>query len=267
MKSLFQFSGGDSFLHRLDPRSKFLVVLAVLSYVLAFDQPAFLAAAFVGIIALIWILGGIAPTNYLKLLLAFTPLILAVGLIQGLTHRPPGSEIVFALGPAEFSDFGLLLGVSIGLRLATMGLTFMMFSMTTTPKDVGLGLYKMGIPFRYAYLATFGLRFLPLMQEDLQTIQNARAVRGDPDVGSRNLFRRLKSLPMSFFPLAANSLRQSGETAKALELRGYGADIKRTTVFDLSLEARDYLTTAVAVGTIAAVVYARVVLRIGVLTA
>jgi energy-coupling factor transport system permease protein len=138
--------------------------------------------------------------------------------------------------------------------------------MTTTPKDVGLGLNKVGIPFKYAYLATFGLRFLPLMQEDLRTIQNARAVRGDPDVGSKNLLRRFKSLPMSFFPLAANSLRQSGETAKALELRGYGADIERTTVYDLSLEVRDYATSVVSIGVIGAVIYARVVLQVGVIT-
>lgn len=265
MRSLFQFSGGDSFLHRLDPRAKFPIVIAVLSYVLLFEDPMFLAAAFVAVVAIIWILGGIAPTEYFTLLLAFTPLILAVAIIQGLTLRPPGAVIVVEFGPIGFSDFGLLFGLSIGLRLATMGLTFMMFSMTTTPKDVGLSLYKIGIPFRYAYLATFGLRFLPLMQEDLQTIQNARAVRGDPDVGSRNIFRRLKSLPMSFFPLAANSLRQSSETAKALELRGYGAKIKRTTVFDLTLGARDYATTVVAFVTIGVVVYARFVLQIGII--
>ncbi|WP_136602769.1 energy-coupling factor transporter transmembrane component T family protein [Salinigranum halophilum] len=267
MQSLFQFSGGDSFLHRVDPRAKFLIVLAVLSFVLLFEDPLFLATAFASVIAIVWVLGKIPPTEYVTLLLAFTPLILAVALIQGLTYRPPGAEIVIGLGPVGFSDYGLLLGLSIGLRLATMGLTFMMFSMTTPPKDVGLGLNKIGIPFKYAYLATFGLRFLPLMQEDLRTIQNARAVRGDPDVGSKNLLRRFKSLPMSFFPLAANSLRQSSETAKALELRGYGADIKRTTVYDLTLEARDYATAVVCLAVIGAVVYARVMLGIGLLVA
>lgn len=263
MKSLFQFSGGDSFLHRLDPRPKFLVVIAVLAYVLLFEQPMFMLGAFFAIIGIIWILGGIPPTEYWTLLLFFTPLIGAVMLIQGLTLHPPESEIVLALGPVQFSDYGLLFGASIGLRLATMGLTFMMFSMTTTPKNVGLALYKVGVPFRYAYLATFGLRFLPMMQSDLKTIQNARAVRGDKDVGSRNPFRRLKSLPMSFFPLAANSLRQSNETAKALELRGYGASEKRTTVFDLELRWVDYAVGGLMVLVLGAIVYARVVVGIG----
>lgn len=265
MQSLFQFSGGDSLLHRLDPRSKFMLVIAVLAFVLLFDKPVFLAGAFVSIIAILWGLGGISPRKYAKVLLAFMPLIVAVALIQGLTRHPDGSSIALALGPLELSDFGLRLGASIGLRLSTMGLTFMLFSMTTTPKDVGLALHKVGVPFRFAYLATFGLRFLPLMQEDLETIQDARAVRGEKDVGSKNVFRRLKSLPKSFFPLAANSLRQSSETAKALELRGYGANNERTTVFDLELAARDYATTATALAVVGAVVYARVVLGVGII--
>ncbi|QLG60359.1 energy-coupling factor transporter transmembrane component T family protein [Halorarum salinum] len=263
MKSLFQFSGGDSFLHRLDPRPKFLVVLAVLAYVLLFEDPLYMLGAFVAVIAIIWVFGRIAPTEYWTLLIFFTPLIGAVMLIQGLTLRSADPEIVFALGPLEFSGYGLLFGASIGLRLATMGLTFMMFSMTTTPKNVGLALHKVGVPFRYAYLATFGLRFLPMMQSDLKTIQNARAVRGDRDVGSRNPFRRLKSLPMSFFPLAANSLRQSNETAKALELRGYGASEQRTTVFDLELRLMDYAVGVAMLAVIAAISYARFALTIG----
>lgn len=263
MKSLFQFSGGDSVLHRLDPRPKFLVVLAVLAFVLLFEQPLFMLGAFATVIALIWVFGRIPPTEYWTLLLFFTPLIGAVMLIQGLTFHPSGSEVLFAIGPIRFFDQGLLFGASIGLRLATMGLTFMMFSMTTTPKNVGLALHKVGVPFRYAYLATFGLRFLPMMQSDLQTIQNARAVRGDRDVGSRNPFRRLKSLPMSFFPLAANSLRQSNETAKALELRGYGASEHRTTVFDLELRRVDYVVGVIAFVAVAATVYARLVLDVG----
>lgn len=263
MKSLFQFSGGDSFLHRLDPRPKFLVVIAVLAFVILFERPTFMLAAFAAIILVIWVLGGISPVEYWKLLVLFTPLIFAVTLIQGLSLHPEGSSVVFAVGPARFSDFGLLFGGSIGMRLATMGITFMMFSMTTAPKDVGLALYKSGIPFRFAYLATFGLRFLPMMQENLETIQNARAVRGDPDVGSRNPFRRLKSLPMSFFPLAANSLRQSGETAKALELRGYGSSEERTTVYDIDMRGTDYAVAVLAIVVVAAVVYARVALGIG----
>lgn len=265
MRSLFLFSDSESFLHRVDPRPKFLLVIAILVYVLVFNEPVFMLAAVVAVIVAIWVLARIPLWDYWILVALFTPLILAVGLIQAFLFHPPGSVVVATVGPLAMSDIGLLRGFSIGLRLATMGITFMMFAMTTTPRDVGLALYKSGIPFRYAYLASFGLRFLPLMQENLQTIQDARATRGDPDVGSRNPLRRIKSLPMSFFPLAANSLRQSNETAIALELRGYGVSQNRTTVDDIDIGATDYVVTGVAVSIVVAVLYARFVLEVGIL--
>jgi energy-coupling factor transport system permease protein len=265
MKSLFLFSGQEAFLHRVDPRAKFVLVLAVLAYVLLFENPMYMAGAFVIVMVVLWVLGNISPLEYWTVLVLFLPLILGVTVIQALTNHPPGSVELFSLGPIGVSQVGLLVGLSVGVRLATMGLTFMMFSMTTAPSKVGLALYKSGVPFRYAYLATFGLRFLPLMQEDLGTLQNARSARGDPNVGSRNPIRRLSTLPKTFFPLAANSLRQSSETAKALELRGYGAKTTRTTVDDIAMRASDYAIVVASVALVAAVAYARFALGLGTL--
>jgi len=103
------------------------------------------------------------------------------------------------------------------------------------------------------------------MQEDLGTLQNARSARGDPNVGSRNPVRRLATLPKTFFPLAANSLRQSSETAETLELRGYGASEKRTTVDDITMRASDYAVVVVSAVVVLTVAYARFVLEMGTL--
>jgi len=264
MKSLFLFSKGQSFLHRLDPRPKFLCVLAILSFVLIFSDPLFLMGAFVGVITIIWVFANISPIKYWKFLLFFSPLILAVAIIQSITY-PGESAVLFSIGPVSFLTAGLFFGVSIGFRLATMGLTFMMFSMTTTPKNVGLAIHKLGIPFKYAYLTTIGLRFLPLMQEDLATLQDARAARGDSRVGSRNPLTKVQSLPKSFFPLAANSIRRSKETAMALELRGYGASRNRTTINDLSMTPVDYVVSLLSLGIFGLIVYTRFALGWGVI--
>jgi energy-coupling factor transport system permease protein len=263
MKSLFLFSDSDSVLHRLDPRAKFLGVLAVLTYVLVFNDPLYITAMFGCIVAALWLLGGISPFEYWTVLLLFSPLVIAVTLIQGLTNHPPGAEMAFVLGPIRLSEFGVSVGLSVGTRLATMGLVFMLFSMTTSPKKVGLALSKSGVPFKYAYLATFGLRFLPLMQRNLNTLQDARATRADPNSGSRNPARRLLSLPKTFFPLAANSLRQSAETAKALELRGYGSTADRTVVSDIQMRPTDFAVAVAAVLASGTVVYLRVAYGIG----
>ncbi|GGN20989.1 energy-coupling factor transporter transmembrane component T family protein [Halarchaeum nitratireducens] len=265
MKSLFLFSDQDSFLHRLDPRPKFLVVIATLTYVMLFEQPAYMFAALGIIVALIWGLGGLSPAKYWRVLLFLVPMIVVVSLIQSLTYHPPGTTYLAMVGPFRVATDGLVRGAGVGGRLGTMALSFMLFSMTTTPKEVGLALNRTGVPYKYAYLATMGLRFLPLMQEDLSRLQNARAARGDPNVGSRNVFRRIISLQKSLFPLAATSLRQSNEIATALELRGYGASENRTTVDRLTIASYDYAVTALAIVSIAAIVYARFALHLGTL--
>lgn len=249
----------------MDPRAKFVAMLAVLAYVLLFNDPRFMIGALVVVMGSLWVFGRISPLEYWTALLLFTPLLIGVTVIQALTNHPPDATFLATLGPLEISAEGLLVGLSIGIRLTTMGVTFMTFAMTTAPSKVGLALYKSGLSFRYAYLATFGLRFLPLMQEDLTTLQNARSARGDPSVGSKNPLLRLASLPRSFFPLAANSLRQSGETAKALELRGYGTSDGRTTVNDIRMTASDYAAVVAAVTVVFAVAYVRFALGIGTL--
>lgn len=266
MKSLFLFSERDSFLHRLDPRPKFLIIIAVLTFVILFQNPLLMSAALVSMVLMIWVLGGLSPLEYWKVLVLLLPLIIAVSIIQSLTFHPEGTTYLLDLGILRFSKDGAVRGFSVGARLVTMALSFMLFSMTTTPKDVGLALEQTGVPYRFAYLATMGLRFLPLMQEDLERLQDARAARGDPNVGSRNVFRRMLSLPKSFFPLAATSLRQSNEIATALELRGYGTSNSRTTVYDIETTTKDYIVGGVSVIAIVGIVYARVFLDLSQLT-
>lgn len=58
MKSLFLFAENDSVLHRLDPRPKFLVVLTVLIYIVAFERLEFIAVALLLTVAAIGASGG-----------------------------------------------------------------------------------------------------------------------------------------------------------------------------------------------------------------
>lgn len=263
MKSLFLYANDDSFLHRLDPRPKVVFVLAMLVYIVSFEQPMYMLSALVFIICLVYALGGISPLLYWRVLALLVPLMISVTVIQGFTFHPEGTAYLFEVGPLRFSELGAVRGLSVGARLATMAVSFIMISMTTTPNDIGLALYHSGVPYRFAYLATMGLRFLPLMQEDFQTLQDARAARGDHNVGSKNPVRRMLSLPKSLFPLAATSMRESSQMAVALELRGYGNAEDRTTVDDLSLRPVDYAVVVVSLVAIVLTLYVRFVLGIG----
>ncbi len=58
MKFLYQFSAGDSFVHRLDPRTKLIFLVCFLVATFLVPQPWIMPLVIIGII---WSLAGISP--------------------------------------------------------------------------------------------------------------------------------------------------------------------------------------------------------------
>jgi energy-coupling factor transporter transmembrane protein EcfT len=86
MKLLYQFSAGDSFLHRLDPRTKLVFVVCFLISTFLLPEPWVMPLA---IIAIIWVFGRVSPLEYLVFILFLLPLMTAIVLIHLLTDGPP----------------------------------------------------------------------------------------------------------------------------------------------------------------------------------
>ncbi len=238
MRLLYQFSAGESFLHRLDPRTKLVLIVCLL--VATFISPAPWVMPFIPIL-LLWVLGGIPPWQYWAFLVLMLPLMIAITLIQALSGGPP----YLSLGSIPISQPGLATGLIVAFRLAAMGIAFMMFSATTDPFDWGLSMYRSGLPYRVAFMFAFAMRFFPLLQEELLVIRNALAARGSDVFSLRNPFRFLRGVAMSVVPLGLGALRRSQDIALAMELRGFGyaeeAGIRRTLFRDIGLRRSDYV--------------------------
>lgn len=239
MKSLFLFSGGASPLHRMDPRTKVVIVVAVLTMIFTVGDPLYSLAVAAGVVGILWAFGRIAPSEYAELLLLFTPLIVVFTLIQSVSYYPIDARELFRFGPVAMTLDGVQFGLSVSTRLVTMGLTFAMLAMTTNPMDIALAVTRLGVPYRYSYLTSFALRFLPLVQDEMNTLRAAIAARAHPYVESRNPAKRMAIVVYALPPLAIGSLRRSIDIALAMELRGYEARIPRTYVRTLRFKAVD----------------------------
>ncbi|MGH2703297.1 MAG: CbiQ family ECF transporter T component, partial [Actinomycetota bacterium] len=79
MKPLYAFSGQDSFLHRLDPRTKLVFIVSYLIASLVVPAPWVL---FVVLIVAIWALAGISPKEYYQFLVLMLPLIVAITFVH-----------------------------------------------------------------------------------------------------------------------------------------------------------------------------------------
>jgi len=254
MKLLYQFSAGDSFLHRLDPRTKLVFVVCFLISTFLLPHPWVMPLV---IIAIIWILGRVSPLEYLVFILFLLPLMTAIVLIHLLTDGPPYFDTrLFDVVP--ISRPGWDAGLLVAFRLAAMGIAFIMFSMTTDPFDWGMAMYQSGLNYKVAFMFAFAMRFFPLLQEELVVIRNALTARGYRAIGSRNPYVFLRGVAISIMPLGLGALRRSRDIALAMELRGFNyaetVGARRTVFRDIRMRPRDHAVVAVSVfGLIAAV--------------
>lgn len=251
---LYQFSAGDSFLHSLDPRSKLLVIACLL--VATFLFPHAWVMPLIPILML-WALGKIPPWKYGGVFLFLLPLMAGIILIQVLSGGAPYLPLKL-FGLISLSEPGLSNGLLVAFRLTSMGVAFLMFSMTTDPFDWGLSMYKSGLPYRVAFMFAFAMRFFPLLQEELGVIRNALSARGSDSFSLSRPGRFLRGVAISVLPLGVGALRRSQDIALAMELRGFGyaeeVGIKRTLFRDIRLRPRDYLVMVCSVLFLAAVI-------------
>src|SRR5215216_838819 len=257
MKFLYQFSAGDSFVHRLDPRTKLVFLLCFLITTFLVPQPWVMPLA---IIAIIWVFARIGPLEYWPFLLFLLPLMLAITLVHVLSDGPPFFDVQL-FGVVPLSQVGLEAGLLVAFRLAAMGIAFIMFSMTTDPFDWGMAMYRSGLSYKVAFMFAFAMRFFPLLQEELVVIRNALTARAYHAIGSRKPVTFLIGVAVSIMPLGLGALRRSQDIALAMELRGFNYaethGIRRTVFRDIRLRAADYgVMIGSVLGLVAAVVLA-----------
>ncbi|MCR4427374.1 MAG: energy-coupling factor transporter transmembrane protein EcfT [Firmicutes bacterium] len=260
---LYRYSGADSWLHRLDPRSKMVFVLATLIplWMLPLPWPG---VFILGYIVIIWVFGRIAPWEYWGFVALMVPLVVAMILIQSLSMGGPYTTISPAgLMTVKVSLRGFQVGSTVGLRLMAMGVGFLGFSLTTDPFHWGLSLYRWGLPYRAAFMFGFAMRFFPLIQEELHIIRNALKARAWASFGSRNPIKILGGAATLVVPLGLGALRRSQGIALSMDLRGFSipemCGTKRNIYREVGFKRWDYVVLATAVAVLGLTFYWRVV--------
>ena len=250
-----QYYPGDSVIHRLDPRSKFVAVTALAIALFVRDSFAALAVfAVAGAAA--YALSGVPAAWFWR---AFRPLLWLVGL----TFL---AQVLFAPGAAFLSFWifhvsweGLEFAAFLSLRLVVLVLIGSVLTLTTPPLALTDGLAWLGRPLRklhvptdeLALMVTIALRFIPTLLMELDQIMRAQRARG-ADFASGGPIRRARALVPVLTPLFVLSFRRADELALAMEARCYRPGIVRTRLHPLRAGARDAVLLAVTAAVIAA---------------
>jgi energy-coupling factor transport system permease protein len=237
---LGQYLPVASAIHQLDPRTKFVAVVAVMFLTLLVSN------LFIYILLLSW-LGCLVAMARLPLRLIFRNLrsFLWLFLFTFIIHLffTEGRTLpVLGLGTIE----GFWRGLFFCLRVAILVLSASLLTLTTSPLELTDGLEKLLAPLRWfglsphalALMLVIALRFIPTFIEEANTIQKAQLARGATFTG--HLIRRARSLVPLLVPLFLSAFRRADELAVAMEARNYRTDGPRTSFQQLKFSRIDY---------------------------
>lgn len=232
----------DSFVHKLDPRTKIFAALALASAVF-FLHSLGDYLLFAGFILLAVLAGQIGFWPLVRAVQALTVLILLSALLQ--LFGAPGDPI-WQWGPLKISDEGLRTGAMLSARLIFFGLISAILGVTTSAlqladglEGVLLPLARLRVPVRgLALMFSVSLRFVPLILDEADMIIKAMRARGiDPFEGS--LTERARKIVGILVPLLRNTLMRAEALAESMAARCYDPDRPRTRLYQPRFTWRD----------------------------
>ena len=259
--TLGQYFPGDTVAHRLDARTKILLVML---YIIAlFCAKSFTAYALLAAVLAVCV--RVSRVGLRSLVRGLKPVLFIIVFTALLNlFFTPGERYVLEWGFLRGSDTGLRNAVFMVLRIMLLIMGTFLMTYTTSPISLTDGLERLlnwmkrlRVPVHeLAMMMSIALRFIPTLIEETDKIMSAQKARG-ADFESGGLIQKAKALIPILVPLFISAFRRADELATAMECRCYHGGEGRTKLRVLRYEARDYVALTAGAVILAAVIVMR----------
>ena len=243
-----QYYPVDSWVHRLDPRTKILLTIAMIVAV-------FLVKTMVGyglILGFMYLVSKLSNIPFKMLRKGVKPLkfILILTFLLNLFFST-GTTMLVEWGFLKISLEGLDQAIHYSLRLIFLVMGTSLMTLTTSPIALSDGIELLLSPLKkihfpaheLAMMMSIALRFIPTLMEEADKIMKAQMARG-ADFESGNLLARAKAMVPLLVPLFVSAFRRAGDLAMAMESRCYHGGENRTRLRVLKITKNDWLAAA-----------------------
>ncbi len=239
-----QYFPTESWFHNLDPRTKILATFIMV--ILVFFIHSFLG--YLILFVFLYLSYIIAKIPFIHLLRGIKPILFLIVITFVFQVFFYGENVIYKIWFIPIYKEGLIKGAYLSLRIIFL-VTFTSFlTQTTSPLDIADGLEalfkplkKLGIPVsELALMMSISLRFIPLLQSEVERIAKAQMARG-VELDRGNLIKRMYNYIPILIPLFLSSFRRAEELAIAMEARCFRGGEGRTKLRELRLKMDDYL--------------------------
>ena len=241
--ALGQYFPGSSLMHRMDPRVKLLLTLAII--VLIFFVHTYwgylavlgmlLLAVACSRISIKFVLKGIKPMWFVILLTFIMNIFFLTG-----------EKILWQWGAIKIYQEGLEKAIELAIRLILLVMCSTILTLTTSPKEITDALESLLRPLKIvhfpvhemALMMSIALRFIPTLMEETDRIMKAQTARG-ASFDSGGLMEKAKGMIPILVPLFVSAFKRADELALAMEARCYRGGDHRTRLRELKYTKLD----------------------------
>ena len=247
---MFLYLNKHTYMHRLDPRTKIIVMFATFAVALIFNVIPILLGVFLLVIA--YGLSGKVLSNLKRIKI----ILIMISLFSVVIWSFIGQGATILIGP--FTQEGLLYGVVTAIKLDVMLIAGMIFLSSTKIEELSLGLQKFKIPYRVAFAFSTAIRLVPMIVSTTYIISQAQKSRG-LDLDSGNLVARIKKYIPLLIPVFISIIRGTNVFAMALESKGFGYSSQRSSYLQISFQPADLVLLTVIILVLLSSVYLKIV--------
>lgn len=241
--TLGQYFPGTSFIHKLDPRIKIILLLFIIVFIFLAKNAVSMGIA-VFCILIVTAITRVPVKLYFKGLKAIWFIVIFTSILNIFYIK---GDPIFSFGIITVTYQGVYQSIFIALRLISMILISSALTYTTSPTDLTGAIERLLYPLsligvkihELAMMMTIALRFIPTLLEETQKIMDAQKARG-ADMESGNLIQKIRATFPIFIPLFISSLQRAIDLAAAMESRCYNGGKGRTRMNVSHLKMCDF---------------------------
>ncbi|MBO4832077.1 MAG: energy-coupling factor transporter transmembrane protein EcfT [Oscillospiraceae bacterium] len=256
--TLGQYFPGNTVIHRLDPRTKLILVIV---YIVAlFTAKSYISYAVVIAVFIVCVI--VSRIGLKSLFSGLKPIliIIIITAILNILFTRTGRVLVQFWKITVTAD-GVRIAVFMVVRLMLLIMGTFILTYTTSPISLTDGLERLLSPLKkirvpvheLAMMMSIALRFIPTLIEETDKIMNAQKARG-ANFETGSLLDRAKALLPLLVPLFVSAFRRADELAVAMESRCYHGGEGRTRMNVLTMKKRDWIALILGAVFLAAII-------------
>ena len=249
-----QYVKSDSFIHKLDPRTKIILNIVYILGVFFIDDIKGYLAYFL-IVFFFFFSSKIKIYHLLKALKTISMFIILTSLFNVFFIKE--GNIIFNVGFLKIYDKALITSIFISFRVIFLILGSTILTLTTSPTELTDGFESLMKPLRklkvpvgeISLMISISLRFIPTLLDETDKIIKAQKSRG-VDFESGSIVKKIKNIVPILVPLFINSFRRADELAIAMESRCYQGSENRFKFRVLKFTRNDFISFIVFISLI-----------------